>query len=486
MQEKVCLNHINGEWKPSRATKLIESKNPADLREILGHIQASNVDDVNEAIAAAQNAFDGWHKLSAKDRAALLKKALALLNEQRTEIARWVTMENGKTLRESLAEVDSAIWEMEFQINEGIRAFGETFPAANPGMLAFTRRDPLGVVALITPWNFPVNVACRKATPALMAGNTVIFKPASLTSIAGAHIARIFTEAGLPRGVFNFITGSGREIGQALVSNRAIKAVSFTGSTEVGMGIQQMAVINNTRTQLEMGGKNPIVVFADANIGQAAADAARAAYACAGQWCTSTSRAIVEDSIHDAFVEQVLAEVQKIRVGPGLDETSTMGPVTGETQLKSILAYIDQGIREGAKLLAGGRRSSAENLKNGCFVLPTVFDQVTADMTIAREEIFGPVLAVMRVKSFEDAIRLANNTQYGLASSIYTMDLAKALRFIEETQVGLTHVNMMTAYKEPPLPFGGIKYSGSPIPEAGKSGIEFFSIKKAVYVNYLQ
>ena len=484
MGRRPFFNYIGGEWKPCSSGELLTSTNPADTSEVVGEVQASSREDVLEAISCAHDAFDSWKRTTVTQRAECLKNVFSALIERREEIARLVTLENGKTLGESLSEVDSALREMEFQIGEGVRAFGETVPSARPGVFAFTRREPLGVVAVITPWNFPVNVAFRKLTPALMAGNSAIFKPSSFTSVVGARVAELLAEAGFPEGVFNFVTGAGATVGRALASSPTIKAVSFTGSTEVGLEIEKLAAANNSRVQLEMGGKNPIVVLADASIEMAAKAAARAAFACAGQWCTSTSRAIVEESAAAAFTERVLEETRALRVGPGMDESSTMGPVAGESQLRTVLAYIERGRDEGATLLAGGERLVEGELHKGCFIAPTVFADVTPDMEIATEEIFGPVLSIIRVKDFDEAVRIANDVRYGLSSSIYTRDFSKAWRFVEETDVGLTHVNMFTAYKEPALPFGGIKDSGTSIPEAGKSGIEFFSARKAVYMNY--
>ena len=484
MKTKVYSNYIGGNWKRCSSQRVFQSLNPADLAEVVGEVCASGREDVLEAISAAQTAFKTWRKTTVYQRADFLKKVLAALAAKRQQTAELITLENGKVLAESLGEADSAIWEMEFQINEGLRAYGETMPSARAGIFAFTRREPLGVAAIITPWNFPVNVAFRKLTPALMAGNTVIFKPASFTPVVGAKIAELFAEAGMPDGVFNFVTGAGSEIGETITSEPAIKAISFTGSTEVGLEIEKNAAKNHCRVQLEMGGKNPVVALADADIEAAAEAAVRAAFACAGQWCTSTSRAIVEEKIAEAFTAKVLEKTAMIKVGPGMEKSSTMGPVAGQSQMKRILDYIEKGKNEGAKLLTGGRQIKRGDLAKGCFIEPTVFGDVTEDMVIAKEEIFGPVLSIMSVENFEQAMEAANSVQFGLSSSIFTRDFSKAMRFAEETEVGLTHINMFTAYKEPSLPFGGVKKSGSMIPEAGKTGIEFFSNHKTVYMNY--
>ena len=373
---------------------------------------------------------------------------------------------------------------MDFQINEGLRLSGEVMPCEQDGVLAYSVRRPLGVVAIICPWNFPFNVPCRKITPALMAGNTCILKPAQLTPGVAAEFVKLYEEAGLPAGVLNFVTGFGSGIGNELVTNRQIKAISFTGSVEVGQSIHKQAAANMTRTQLEMGGKNPLVVLADANLKDAADSAAFAAYACAGQWCTSTSRAVVEKKVLKDFTDLLLERVKKIVVGNGLDPKTTMGPVCGKNQLENILAAIEKGKAEGGRLLAGGNRIVENGLEKGCFIEPTVFADVKSDMFIAQKEIFGPVLSVMSADNFEHAVEIANAVDFGLTSSVYTNDLQKAFKFIDKTDVGMTHVNMHTAFKEPALSFGGVKTSGCGIPEAGHTGIEFFTEHKVVYVKY--
>ena len=477
-------NFINGAWVASRAGRTYEQKNPADLTTVTGLWQKSTADDVNLAVEAAAEAFASWSGLSVYQRAGHLKKALALMETHRDRIAAVLTAENGKTLRESQAEIASAIKEMDFQIAEGVRMGGSVMPSEQDGVFAYQVRRPLGTVAVIAPWNFPFNVPCRKVTPALMAGNTCVLKPAGLTPGVGAEFVRVYEEAGLPAGVLNFVTGSGSEIGDTLVSHPKVKAISFTGSTEVGTAIHQKAAAALTRTQLEMGGKNPIVVLADADLAAAADSAVLAAYACAGQWCTSTSRALVEKSVLSEFLDLLLSRVGRIVVGKGTDPRTTMGPVCGESQLRNILAGIEKGKAEGARLLVGGGRVGEGDLGRGCFVEPTVFADVRPEMFLAQEEIFGPVLSVMAVDDFDEAVRVANGVRFGLASSIYTRDLRKAMTFAEKTDVGLTHVNMPTAFKEPQLSFGGVKLSGQGTPEAGRSGIEFFTEHKVVYVKY--
>ncbi len=477
-------NYINGLWTVSLEGATYDHHNPANLMEVTGTWPKSTLEDVQSAIEAAREAFEPWRRLTVYQRAEYLRTALSLMRQRVDRIAQVITTENGKTLAESKAEITSAIKEMDYQINEGVRLGGRIMPSEKDGIMAYSVRVPLGVVAVISPWNFPFNVPSRKITPALITGNTCVLKPAGLTPGVGAEFVSLFDDAGLPKGVLNCVMGSGAVIGQALVEDPAIKAITFTGSTDVGMGIHKAAANNMTRTQLEMGGKNPLVVLDDANLEQAADAAVLAAYACAGQWCTSTSRVIVQQTVHDDLVEMLLDRLAKIKVGPGMDSETTMGPVCGKSQLAGVLAYIEKGQEEGARLVAGGRQVDDGELAQGCFIEPTLFTEVTPDMIIAQEEIFGPVLSVVKTTGFDEAIEIANHVKFGLSSSIYTNDLRKALTFLERTDVGLTHVNIPTAFKEPQLSFGGVKRSGCGIPEAGDTGVECFTEHKVAYLKY--
>ena len=477
-------NLIAGEWRAASDRGTFEQRNPARLDEVTGRWPAATREDARAAIAAAGEAFPAWAATPARERAGFLQAALAAMRTRRDEIIRIVTLENGKTLDESAIEVDAALREFEFQIHEGQRALGEVAPSSERGVFAYSTRRPLGVVSIIAPWNFPIVVPGRKIAPALMAGNTVVFKPASLTPRTGHLFAEFFEAAGLPTGVFNFLTGGGSTVGHELTTHPAIRAVSFTGSTEVGKKLQQATAPNLVRTQLELGGKNPMVVLEDADLDLAARDAINAAFACAGQWCTSTSRLVVVDSIADALVERVRDLAARYVLGPGEREGVTMGPVCGTDQLETILAAIERGKAEGAELFAGGNRATAGDLAGGCFIEPTLFDRVAPDSFLGQEEVFGPVLTIQRVRDFDHAVEVANGVRYGLASSIYTQDLRRAFEFQARSAVGLTHVNMVTAYKEPQLSFGGIRESGAGHPEAGRTGIEFFTDHQVAYVRY--
>lgn len=478
------LNWIGGRRRFSSRDTRFEHRNPANLEEVTGEYQLSSAEDVRDAITVAETAFQSWRNFRPQQRADLLNATLSLLKARQAEMAACITRENGKTLIESQAEINSSLGEMEYQIAQGIRQGGETVPVSSESAFGFSFRQPLGVVALITPWNFPLSVLVRKVIPALMAGNTVVTKPASLTPGAATLFGAWSSEAGLPPGVLNVVTGSGGEAGDTLVSDLRIRAISFTGSTEVGMHVQQQAAPGLRRTQLELGGKNPLVVLEDADIEAAVSAAVIAGFTCAGQWCTSTSRIIVHQDIYKEFSKRLVERVRAICVGNGMDSSSTMGPVCGSHQLRDILRHIDVAVKEGARCLAGGHQITDGKLAAGCYIAPTVFDQVAPTSALAQEEVFGPVLALMTVSSFDAAIELANDVRFGLCSSIYTKDIKKAFAFLERTEAGFTHVNLPTAYRDPQLAFGGIKASGFGLPESGESSLEFFTERKVAYVSY--
>jgi aldehyde dehydrogenase (NAD+) len=479
---EILRNYINGKWVDCASGKTSDNINPVDKTQVVSKFQASGVEDANAALDAAAAAYDGWRKTPVPERAALLLKVIRRMMELEDEFARAITLENGKTLRESKVEFAAAIKEADYQIGQGRRLGGAFVPSEQPGVSCYLTRQPLGVATLITPWNFPLNVACRKGFPALIAGNTIVIKPADFTPMSAWLLVRTMHEVGIPAGVVNYITGRGSVIGDTLITHPAVKAVSFTGSTEVGLGIANKLAEKPTKIQLEMGGKNPLVVMADCELEKAVDAAIIGAFSCSGQWCTSTSRAVVEAPVYDAFVEMLVEKTKKIVVGSGLDESTKMGPVAGAKQFETIMDYISIGKGEGARLCVGGDAISDGDFSKGFFIQPTVFADVTPEMRIAQEEIFGPVLSVMKADDFDDALRIANDTVYGLASSIYTTSLANAQRFVDESEAGLCHVNMPTAWKEPQLEFGGIKDSGRGLPEAGETGAEFFTEHKAVYI----
>jgi acyl-CoA reductase-like NAD-dependent aldehyde dehydrogenase len=477
------LNLINGAWTRASGGATFGNENPASRGSNLGAFQSSTAEDVSAAIAAAAAAGAAWRRTPLAARQQHVAEFLRQLERSREDLARIVTLENGKTIRESRAEVDSALVEGAYHLNQVAAFAGGAGPGGSRPITTWVQYQPLGVVGVISPWNFPMNVMCRKTLPALLTGNTVVFKPASFTPWSGVFMAKLFELAGLPPGVFNCITGAGSAIGNVLVQDPRVRAVSFTGSTDVGKKIQALAAANLTRTQLELGGKNALIVMDDAEIGDAVEAAVTAGFSNAGQWCTSTSRLLLHEAIARPFLDRLIARCETMAIGDGLDETTDMGPVAGPQQYADVTAAIDRAAGEGARLVAGGGPTAGVGSRSpGYFIRPTVFTGVEPGMRVFRDEIFGPVLAVSEFASLDEALDVANNSIYGLSSAIFTRDLAIARRYIDEIDAGLAHVNVHTGYKEPSMPFGGFKQSGAGLPENSRSGLEFFVDRKAVYI----
>jgi len=475
---------INGDWKESRSPKFIENRNPARTDEVLGLVPLASEDEVAESIQAAAGAFPAWRRTPAPQRGAIVARAALIMTQRKEELARALTLEEGKIVRESRGEVQKSINILEFMAGESRRFGGETLPSELENNFCYTIRQPLGVVAVVTPWNFPVAIPCWKISPALVAGNTVVFKPATLTPITAGLVVEIFREAGLPAGCLNMILGSGGRVGERLVNDPAVRAVSFTGSNQVGSRLYGQGAQRMIKVQCEMGGKNPLVVLEDADLELAVSSTVQGAFGSTGQRCTATSRAVVMESIADRFAEMVVNRATSLKVGDGLDESVDMGPSVDEDQLNTVLRYLEIGQKEGARLLCGGTRLRGKEYDRGYFVAPTVFDHVKRGMQIAQEEIFGPVLAIQRVATFEEALEAANDVSFGLASSIFTNDANKIFRFIEDIESGITHINSGTIGGEAQVPFGGIKATGIGPREQGKTALEFYSEIKTVYVDY--
>src|ERR1700728_1444642 len=479
----LCRNYINGKWVESRSTKIVERRNPANTDEVVARIPLSTREEMKEAIAAAKAAFPAWRETPAPNRGRILFNATRLMQEQKEELARLLTREEGKALKDSLGEVQRAINITEFMAGEARRLNGETLTSELPKNFSYTIRQPLGVVGAITPWNFPVAIPVWKAAPALVAGNTTVLKPAELTPECAAKVVEIFQEAGLPAGVLNMVLGLGEEVGDDLLQDAEVRAISFTGSNEVGSLIYSLAAQQMKKCQSEMGGKNPVVVLRDADLALATQSVVLGAFGSSGQRCTATSRVVVEEAIADRFVEMVLAATRKLKVGDGLDADVDVGPVVDEQQIKTVLRYLEIGKTQ-ARLLVGGGRMTGDAFENGYFISPTVFDHVPWDSTIAQEEIFGPVLSVIRVPNFEEALRVANSVKYGLSSSIYSNDARKIFEFIDRIETGMTHVNAPTVASEAQMPFGGMKATGVGLREMGRVAIDFYTELKAVYIDY--
>lgn len=481
---KTHLNYINNRWTKSRSGALFDDENPAHKGTVLGRFQASNAEDILAAVSAASDGFQDWKQVPLAERQATVQRFLELLGAAREELARIVTEENGKTLAEARGEVDSASVEGNYHLHQVSALTGHTLPPGAGDITGWEQYEPLGVIGIISPWNYPVNVMCRKTLPALLTGNTVVFKPASFTPWSGVFMAGLFERACFPAGAFNCVTGPGSALGNALIDDARVRAISFTGSTEVGKKIQARAVQNLTRTQLELGGKNALIVMADADQPLALDAILRAGFGCAGQWCTSTSRVLIQRSIYRSFADQLVAKAENLVLGDPLDEKTGMGPVAGPDQYTNICRAIDRARQEGARMATGGRLTGTLG-EQGYFIRPTVFLDVTPTMTLFREEVFGPVLALTPFETLEDALRLANDSPYGLSSGIFTKDLAMAQRYIREMRTGLVHVNTHTGFKDPSLPFGGWKESGFGLPENSRTGLEFFLDHKAVYMRGL-
>jgi alpha-ketoglutaric semialdehyde dehydrogenase len=479
---QTCRNFINGRWVESRG-RTVERRNPANLDEVVAVIPLSTREEAREAIAAAKAAFPVWRDTPAPSRGRVILKAMQLMEEQKEELARLLTREEGKALKDSLGEVQKSINILEFMAGEARRLGGETLPSELPRNLSYTVKQPLGVVGAITPWNFPVSIPVWKIAPALVAGNTVVFKPATLTPLTAAKVTQIFADAGLPAGVLNLVSGAGREVGEELVQNPDVRAISFTGSNEVGSALYAQGAQRMKKCQCEMGGKNPLVVLADADLLLAIESALFGAFASTGQRCTATSRVVVEEKIADQFVAALVERARQFKVGNGLDPGIEMGPAVDEQQMNTDLHYIEIGKKE-AKLVLGGERLSGPAYDRGYFVAPTIFDHVSADSQIAQDEIFGPVLSVIRVRDFDEALRVANSVRYGLSSALYTNDAAKIFEFIDRIETGITHINSPTVGGEAHLPFGGMKATGVGVREMGHVALDFYTELKTVYIDY--
>jgi aldehyde dehydrogenase (NAD+) len=479
----VSKNFIGGQWVASRDGSTMPIRNPAQVEEVVGHCQASTRQDVQAAIAAAGQAFDGWRRTPAPLRARFVRRVLELAETRIEELARLMTLEMGKILAEARGEIAKGNTLLEWFAGEGLRLMGLSAPSELPNNFLYTVRKPLGVVGLITPWNFPWAIPCWKLAPALVAGNTVVLKPSEYAPLLALKLCEMFQEVGLPPGVLNAVTGLGEVVGDEIVRHPDVRAISFTGSTEVGMQINEIASARPCKLSLEMGGKNAAVVLEDADLDLAVAGVFGGAFGNQGQRCTATSRVILQDSIADQFLAKLLRKAEALRFGPGLDPSTQIGPLVSAEQHKRVMEYIEVGKRE-ARLVLGGAAPQGEGLEKGYFVAPTVFDHVRPDMRIAQEEVFGPVLAVLRVRDYAEAVRVANGVVFGLTAAIYTRDIGLAFRFVDEAEAGMVHINSPTIGGEAQVPFGGIKRSGIGEREMAKEGLHFFTEQVTVFVDY--
>mgnify|MGYP001605183184 CR=1 FL=1 len=475
---------IAGQWVDGSTTKEIVSTNPADTRDVLARLKGADKADAVRAIDAASKAFPAWKATTPPARGRILAKAAMILRERKEELARLMTREQGKILPEALGEMEKGITLIEWFAGEGLRLGGITQPSELPKNLLYTLRQPLGVVSIITPWNFPFAIPAWKIAPALISGNCVVFKPASLVPAMAVELVKAFTEAGLPPGVLNLVLGSGAAMGDILVEEPRIKAISFTGSNEIGKRVHTIAGARGVKVTCEMGGKNPAIVWEDADLELALGGIMKGAFGSTGQRCTATSRLILHEAIADKFLKMLLAETAKIKVGDGLDKATGMGPAVDESQMKTDLDYIEIAKKEGAKLLCGGNRLTEGDFAHGWFVEPTIFTDVKPAMRLWQEEVFGPVLAVTRTSDFDEAVKLANDCQFGLTCAFYSQDLTLAMRFTDEVEAGMVHLNSPTIGGEAQVPFGGVKGSGVGEREMAKEGMHFFTEQKTVFLDY--
>ncbi|WP_208025369.1 aldehyde dehydrogenase family protein [Bacillus salipaludis] len=477
-------NYIDGIWQESVSKKTFNSLNPANKEEVVGVFQASNEDDVNLAIEAAQKAFPGWAKTAPSKRAAILNQAANILEQKADQLAEELTREEGKHVNDAKNEVLRSAQTLRYYAVEGQSFTGETFPNDDPNMKVSTEREPLGVVSVITPWNFPLSIPARKIAPALITGNTVVFKPSSDTPLIAVRLVEALYEAGIPNGVINFVTGKASDIGDRLVTHPSVRAVTFTGSTAAGEDIHRKASMT-TRTQMELGGKNPLIVMDDADLDLAATLTVNGGFSLTGQACTGTSRVIVLKEVKEAFIQKLVDKTSVLKIGNGFEAGVKIGPLANEKQMKNVLNYIEFGKEDGAELVYGGEPLTTGEFEKGYFVRPAIFTNVKPNHRIAKEEIFGPVVAVIEVDTYEEAIAVANDVEYGLSASIVTNNLKIANQFTKDIQAGTVKVNRTTTGNLMNAPFGGLKKSStSTFRESGRVGLEFFSQLKTVYIGY--
>jgi alpha-ketoglutaric semialdehyde dehydrogenase len=481
---RMFKNFIDGEWVESRSGKAYDNRNPANTDELVGMFVSSTEEDVNAAVEAAKQAYKTWRLVPAPKRAEILFRAAELLVQRKEEFSKDMTREMGKVLAETRGDVQEAIDMTYYMAGEGRRLFGQTTPSELPNKFAMSVRQSIGVCGMITPWNFPMAIPSWKMMPALISGNTVVLKPAEDTPLSSYHLVQTLTEAGLPRGVVNLVSGDGPEAGAPLSQHKEVPVVSFTGSTAVGRIIAQACAPDFKHCSLEMGGKNIIIVMEDANLELAVDGAVWGGFGTTGQRCTAASRVAVHKSVYKEFVDRLVERVKSLKVGDGLDASTDMGPCINEQQLKTVMNYVEIGKNEGAKLLTGGERLASGAYAKGWFHEPTVFGDCSPKMRIAQEEIFGPVVSLIPIESFEQAIDVANGVPYGLSASIYTRNVNQAFQATRDLYTGIVYVNAPTIGAETHLPFGGTKQTGNGHREAAIAAIDFFTEWKTLYIDY--
>ncbi|BDG61963.1 aldehyde dehydrogenase family protein [Caldinitratiruptor microaerophilus] len=480
---ELVRNYIGGQWVPGSGGELDPDYDPA-TGEVIAQVTRSTPADARAAAQAAAAAFPAWRKVPAPQRGEILYRVGEILRQRKEELARLLTREMGKVLVEARGDVQEAIDMAYYMAGEGRRMFGHTVPSELPDKFAMSIREPVGVVAAITPWNFPIAVPSWKILPALVCGNTVVWKPAPETPMTSAAFVQCFIDAGLPPGVLNLVVGGGADVGAALVEDPDVRLISFTGSTATGRKVAEAAGRHLKRVTLELGGKNAITVLADADLDLAVEAIVWAAFGTTGQRCTAASRVIVEEAIYDELVRRLVERVKRLRLGHGLEEGVEVGPLVGAAAVEKVQRYVEIGRQEGAEVIVGGEPVKEGDLARGFFYSPTILGRVSPEMAVAQEEIFGPVLALIPVKDLDEAIRVNNSSRYGLSASIFTRDLNKAFKAMRELDTGIVYVNHGTTGAEIQLPFGGTKDTGNGHREAGQAALDVFCEWKSVYVDY--
>jgi len=480
------LNLIDGKWKPAASGRTLKSVNPANIEDVVGVFPSSGKADIDEAVDAARRAFEGWRLTPAPKRGEILFKAAHLIEKNKEALGRLVTREMGKILSEGLGDVQEAIDMAFYMAGEGRRLSGETVPSELPMKDCKSIRVPVGVFALITPWNFPTAIPAWKIFPALISGNTVVFKPSSYTPASATRLVELIVEAGVPSGVINLVHGPGDEAGERLAAHPGVNGVSFTGSSSVGEKLAKAYAGPGKEVSCEMGGKNPIIVMDDARLDLAVEGAIWGGFGTTGQRCTAASRVIVHEKVYVEFVDRFVSAAKRLKIGDGLNPSTHVGPVVNESQMKKVLGAIETGRKEGATLALGGKRNINGELVRGYFIDPTIFIDVSPSMRIAREEIFGPVVSVIKAKGLKEAIETANGVEYGLSSSVYTQDVNNSAVAERDLDAGIVYINAPTIGAEIQLPFGGTKRSGLGRREAGGRGgsLDMFTKWKIIYRDF--
>jgi acyl-CoA reductase-like NAD-dependent aldehyde dehydrogenase len=481
---RIYNNFIDGEWVEASTGEMFENRNPADTRDVVGIFQKSGKADVDAAVAAAKRAFTKWRLVPAPRRAEIVFRAAEMLAERKEEYSRDMTREMGKVLKETRGDTQEAIDTAYYMAGEGRRLFGPTTPSELPNKFAMAIRQPIGVCGMITPWNFPMAIPSWKLLPAIVCGNTCVIKPAQDTPLSTFNLVRTLSDAGIPKGVINIVTGFGSSVGTPITEHPDIKAISLTGSSEVGRIVGTTAAKSFKHCSLELGGKNPMIVLDDANLDLAIEGGLWGGFGTTGQRCTATSRIIVQKGVYAEFIERYVERAKALKIGNGLDETVDMGPAVNANQLKTDLNYVDIAKAEGAKLKCGGNILDNGDYQYGYFMEPTVFIDVDPKMRIAQEEVFGPVVSIIPCDGLEDAIAIANNIEYGLSSALYTRDVNRAFAAMRDLEAGITYINAPTIGAEVHLPFGGVKATGNGHREGGFGAVDFYTEWKSVYVDY--